>query len=92
MVTLDEFATPLLEELAAGPRGVVVDLRDVRFIGSSGLRVLVQAKARAEELGVGFRVVADHPAVLRTLEISGLSDYFPLHSELDEAVTSLTAA
>ena len=61
-----------------GDDDVRVDVSDVAFMDSSGLRVLIAAHQSAES--VGRRLVIDHPsgAVLRIIEISGLRDHLHL--------------
>jgi anti-sigma B factor antagonist len=59
----------------AAPR-VVLDLRELEFIDSSGLRTLLTARRRAEEAGSGFSLVAGHAALERTLEIAGVHKVF----------------
>jgi anti-sigma B factor antagonist len=66
----------------AGPkRDVVVDLADVGFLDSSGVRVLLDGRARADELGAAFRVRQPQPLVRRVLVISGVADYVGLPPE-----------
>lgn len=54
---------------------VTIQLDDVQFIDSSGLRMLIDAHQRAE--GVGRRVVMSQPSsvVSRLFEVSGLIGY-----------------
>ncbi|ONI81419.1 hypothetical protein ALI144C_18950 [Actinosynnema sp. ALI-1.44] len=78
-------------ELAARPRGVVIDMREVRFCGSSGLRVLLQTREQANSRQMGLRVVATSPAVLHVLEISGLAALFELRDSVPTAVAELAA-
>lgn len=51
---------------------VVLDLRDVEFIDSSGLGIIVGAATRAERGGQVFELRNPSRSVLRTLEIFGL--------------------
>ena len=55
-------------------RAVVVDLRDVTFIDSTGLKELVRPVID------GHRVVLRHPSkpVCRVLQLSGLADTLPV--------------
>jgi anti-anti-sigma factor len=63
----------LTERIDAG-REVVVDLRALEFMDSSGVRVLVAAHARAERTGARLTVVrpARATAVDRIIEVAGL--------------------
>jgi anti-anti-sigma factor len=51
---------------------VVLDLRKLNFMDSTGLRLLVQADARARESGHRLAIVRGPEAVHRVLEITGL--------------------
>ena len=54
---------------------VTLDLAGVEFVDSSGLRVLIDAHQRLEEVGGGLRLTALSEPVRRLLEISGVADY-----------------
>jgi anti-sigma B factor antagonist len=66
----------LAEALAAG-RDLVVDLREVTFIDSSGLAVLVRAAQAAARAGRDLRLLRPRPLVMRTFDIAGLTDRLP---------------
>jgi len=77
---LDLATSPELEELVLARlrdgATVVLDLRELEFMDSSGVRVLIAAHATASE-GSGHRVLvrpSSGGAVNRIIEISGLED------------------
>ncbi len=74
---LDLAAAPTLEEelwkVAAAER-LVVDLRELEFIDSTGLSVLVKANRRAQETGRQFGVVRGGAQVQHLLSLTGLTD------------------
>lgn len=70
--------------LASGSRHLVIDFRNVTFIDSSVVRVLVLAHRRTEADG-WVRVVYTHHVVGRVLEICGLTDVFPQYPTVDAA-------
>ena len=53
---------------------LVIDMADVTFMDSSGLRVLIELNQRVTEAGTSLTVRAPSRAVERIIEISGLSD------------------
>jgi anti-sigma B factor antagonist len=55
---------------------VVLDLRELEFIDSSGLRTLLTARREADEAGKAFSLVAGHRGLERTLEIAGVHKVF----------------
>ena len=73
---IDSYTAPELADLLAKHQGIdAVDLRDVTFIDSSGLRVIVEAhQRRAEEERVLVLRSPSH-AVQRLLEISGVAGH-----------------
>ena len=78
---LDLATAPALEaSLARAFRSdagqVVLDLRELEFIDSSGLRTLLTARRQAEDAHLQFSLVAGHRALERTLEIAGVHKVF----------------
>lgn len=61
-----------LEPLPEGRGEVLLDLAEVTFVDSSGLRVLIDAHQRAERGGRRLVLVEPSPVVRRLLDISGL--------------------
>ena len=53
---------------------VVVDLRDLAFLDSTGLGVLVRAHQRLREEGNQFALIEGEGQVSRLLELTGLSE------------------
>ncbi len=57
-------------------RDLVVDLRDLTFLDSTGLRSLLRARGLAEAAGGGLVLVPGPPAVQRVFELTGLAEQF----------------
>jgi anti-sigma B factor antagonist len=87
---LDLATAPALERLVLGRleqgRPVVLDLRGLEFMDSSGVRVLVAANARAESDGGPLRIVrpAAGSPVERIIVVSGIDRALPFVDEVDE--------
>lgn len=66
---------PELERLLLDPEvaEVVVDLRGLQFMDSSGLRLVAVADARAKAGGHGFGLVAGTEPVQKVFEITGMA-------------------
>jgi anti-sigma B factor antagonist len=76
---LDLAASPALERelghvLAGPPAPLVVDLRQLEFIDSTGLSVLVRAHQRAEEQGRRFVLAGASAQVQRLLHLTGIAE------------------
>jgi anti-sigma B factor antagonist len=77
VATADALAAHIEAAEAERPATVVVDLREVSFIDSTGLRVLVQANARAREARrrlVGVQGADSVRWVLRTTRLDQYLD------------------
>jgi anti-anti-sigma factor len=70
---------PRLDELVADPPegGVVVDLRGLSFIDSTGLAALIGAHERLEHAGVPTRFVRGSDDVQRIFELAGFEGVLP---------------
>jgi anti-sigma B factor antagonist len=55
---------------------VVVDLRNVSFIDSSGLRALLVCRDAANERGLALSLAVEDGAVPRLLDVAGVRDWF----------------
>lgn len=80
---LDLAAAGSLEEeleraLSSGSPTIVLDLRDLEFIDSTGLSVLVRAHQQAQEQGVQLGLVNAGAQVERLLSLTGLADRLTL--------------
>jgi anti-anti-sigma factor len=86
---LDLASSPALEhELERGAASkaevVIVDLRDLEFMDSTGLSVLVRAHQRATENGQRFGIVRGPQQVQRLLSLTGVADRLLLADSPDE--------
>ncbi|MFF2205502.1 STAS domain-containing protein [Streptomyces sp. NPDC058145] len=75
-------------DLSGTPRPhVVVDLRQVTFMDSSGINVLIVAHRALTEAGGWLRLASPTGAVLRTLQLVGLDTVIDCHETLPQALT-----
>ena len=66
----------LAELRDSGCNNVVLDLRGLTFIDSSGLSLLLNTQRAARRAGATFAIVDGSPALARLLEIVGLENHF----------------
>ncbi len=67
-------ATAALDTARAGARTLVFDLREVGFMDTSGLRLVIEEQRRAARGGYRFTIVRGPRRVQRLFEIAGLAD------------------
>ena len=90
---LDLASSPALEEELARVGSsdspfLILDLRELEFMDSTGLSVVVRAHQRAQEAGQRFGLVKGRPQVQRLLSLTGVADRMPLADSVRELLTS----
>ena len=77
LATAHEFSAAVRTALAAG--GVVIDLREVSFMDSAGVRALNTALREAGESGRELRVCKEmQPGVVQILTLTGMLGLLPV--------------
>jgi anti-sigma B factor antagonist len=82
-----EVRDALLQCCAESPTRLIVDLSGVKFIDSTALGVLIEARTKLENRR-GFLLAAPGLETKRALEISGLDRHFAVHDTLDAALAA----
>jgi anti-anti-sigma factor len=86
-LTAGQVRSTILSQFDEGQQ-VVLDMSQVRFMSSSGVRVLLEMLKRGRETGGDLRLASAQPGVQRTLEISGMARILKAYASLEEAVGS----
>jgi anti-anti-sigma factor len=89
MLTAPGMAEAIDSALATKPKGLIVDLSKVEFLGSAGISVLMKTRDNLGE-SARFCVVADGPVTHRPLTLLGINELMSLCRRLDDAVSKLT--
>jgi anti-sigma B factor antagonist len=91
LAVVGDFEAALSDESLSGAASVVVDLCELEFMDSSGLRVLLLSSDRFGEAGTPWAVaVREESAVSRLLSLSEVADRLPLHRSLDAALAAVS--
>lgn len=74
---LDTTSAPVLEktinEDINGAKNLILDIREVSYISSAGLRVLLSAQKKMQKIG-SMKVMNVCPAVMEVFEMTGFAD------------------
>ena len=81
LATREEAEAVLIEAEAAAPRAVILDLRGLRFLGSTGLSVLVASAGRATLRGIGHEILPSE-GVRRLLALTGVDQHLATREDL----------
>ncbi len=87
--TAPKFREQMSEAESREPAGLIVDLRKVRYLDSTGLGVMMGAAKRARERGCSLVVICTNEHILRILKISGLTELIIVAANQEEAVNAL---
>jgi anti-sigma B factor antagonist len=83
-----EFRNALLDALNSGAQRIVINLRDVTTIDSSGVGELVSGYTTAVNRGAGMKLAELPPRVAEILTITQLITVFDVYGSEDEALRS----
>jgi anti-sigma B factor antagonist len=81
----EEVRSALLDACAGEPELLIVDLEQVRFIDSTALGVLIEARSKLADRS-GFRLAAPGLETRRALEVSGLDRHFLVYDTVAGAL------
>ena len=92
--TAPELRGPLEDAIDEGDDSFLIDLSDCSFIDSTGLSVIVHARARVlDRNGNGrFEICCPDPQIRRLLEITGIDRAFGVHQTREEALSALASS
>ena len=76
--------------LTAIPKGaILVDLAEVTFLASLGMRTLLATAKGTSRRGGGLVLYRPQPLVREVLDTAGISNLIRVHDDLDEALAAL---
>jgi anti-sigma B factor antagonist len=78
LATVEYVEGPLRELAASGFRDLVLDLRGLTFLDSTGIALLVRWHRLASQDGIAFGVVPGDERVHRPLELTGILELLDL--------------
>jgi anti-anti-sigma factor len=81
--TANQVEAALESALGRSPRVVVIDLRDLSFIDSTGLRVVLDAEASSRQNGYALRLVRGPAQVDRVFKLTGMDSHLTMGDELE---------
>jgi anti-sigma B factor antagonist len=91
---LDIADVPRLEQaldaaVAESEGAFLVDLTALEFLDSSGIRLLLRARALLGRADRAFALICPHGPVRRAIELTGVSDLFTIYKTREDAARDL---
>jgi anti-anti-sigma factor len=78
-----------MKAIAFAGNSVLVDLQNVSFLGSTGLRALVAPALAIQGRGGKMVLFGPNEMVTKVLKVSGIETMIPVHHELQGALAAL---
>lgn len=75
--------------IAGAKRAVVVDLSEVDFLASLGIRVLLTSAKAVQRKGGRLAIIAPEGNVLMVLKTAGMETLIPIFQERDAAIAAV---
>jgi len=72
--------------VSAGQHKMVLDMAEVRYIGSAGLRTLAGVLTRNREANGDLKLATLNPKVMRVFQIIGFDKFFSIYDTLEAAI------
>jgi len=91
---VDDFESrliPSVEEASRSGGNLIIDFRNVDYMTSVGLRVLMMAAKEAESIAVKVLVTGMNKTMREIFHISGFENVFVIHESLDSALAATSA-
>jgi len=85
--TAAEFDQAVMDLIEQGKKNLVLDLSDVEFLSSAGLRTMVSGRKAVQPSGA-IKLAGPSQRVKDTLEIAGLDVLFESYADRESAVGS----
>ena len=84
-----EFHDQLEPAIATAQRAVVVDMEELVYISSAGLRVILQAARQLEQRGVRFAICSLSKTVREVFEVSGFDRVIDIRPSRADALIAV---
>jgi anti-anti-sigma factor len=82
----DQVREELFRAIDGGPELLMVDMTGTSYCAVAGIHVLMDARGRAGEAGIGLRVAAGAPTVRRILQLTGADRLIDVYPSLEAAL------
>ena len=81
----DEFKAILMEQSTQ----IIVDLVNVDYMSSYGLRMLLVGAKTLNSKGGGLHLIAPNEHVMKVISVAGYDQMFPVYGTMEEALQAL---
>lgn len=84
-----EFDKACNDCIAQGAKNIIVDMSELAYVSSMGLRYFVNVGKTLNEAGGALRLSGIHGLVKQLFQLTRLNDVFPTHDSVDAALAAI---
>lgn len=84
--TADQIMGCVNERINSGEKYLLLELSDVEFMSSAGLRIILGALRETRKQGGNLYIAGAQPGVERVLKMSGFSKILNIYDNVDNAI------
>jgi anti-sigma B factor antagonist len=86
--TAPQLRAAIMEEVDRGTKHLLVNLKHVGYMDSTGLGILIGGVKRLRESGGALLLIGPTPRIARIFEITGLNTIFNVYASEEEALAA----
>lgn len=90
-MTAADLTKTISDQISDGQANLIVDLAEVEFMSSAGLRTLLGAIKESRAAGGDLRIVSSNPGVDKVLKMSGFHNIAKVYTSAADALASFRA-
>jgi anti-sigma B factor antagonist len=87
--TSQVFEKRIFDAMSDGTKNVIIDFKDLDYISSAGLRVILKATKALKREDGKIRLCAMQDYVKEVFEIAGFDSFLPIVPTIDDALKSM---
>lgn len=76
------------QQIDAGKKKIIINLKDVVYIDSSGIGALISSLSNLKKVGGGLKILHVYDSVKKVFELTKLTSFFEIYDNEDDAVGS----
>ena len=85
----EEFQAAIESAMAASDRALIIDMKDLSYISSAGLRAVLFTAKTLWDREAHFGICSVPDTVLEVLQMSGFDNFLSIHGDREEALAAV---
>ncbi len=83
-----EIKSKITELMETGKKDIIINLKKVSYIDSSGIGVLISSLSNLKKAGGSLKIINVYDSVKKVFELTKLTSFFDIYGSEEEAINS----